>query len=70
MLSFFIWQFWAIKIDIMALEFVNLPALLAETVTILVFYIWFEKGKKNCIKENSRKCRDLYKQQETTKFGL
>lgn len=33
-LSFVIWFFWAIKIDIMIFEFVNLPALIAECITI------------------------------------
>jgi pilus assembly protein TadC len=54
-LSFFIWQFWAINIDIMAFNFVNLPALFAETVTILVFFFVLKKERKHLMRKKNGK---------------
>jgi hypothetical protein len=45
-LSLFIWQFWVIDIDIMIIEFVNLPALFAELITIPIFYFILKKTNK------------------------
>ena len=45
LLSLIIWQSWNIDIDIMALEFINLPALFSEFVTIPICYFILKNGK-------------------------
>ena len=50
LLSLIIWQSWNIDIDIMALEFINLPALFSEFVTIPICYFILKNGKN---KENN-----------------
>ena len=45
-LSFVIWGIWTLNIDIMIFEFINLPALIAECVTIpIMLYVlrWLKK---------------------------
>ena len=44
LLSLIIWQSWNIDIDIMALEFINLPALFSEFVTIPICYFILKNG--------------------------
>ena len=45
LLLLIIWQSWNIDIDIMALEFINLPALFSEFVTIPICYFILKNGK-------------------------
>jgi predicted transglutaminase-like protease len=49
LLSLIIWQSWNIDIDIMALEFINLPALFSEFVTIPICYFILKNGKNKKI---------------------
>ena len=60
LLSLIIWQSWNIDIDIMALEFINLPALFSEFVTIPICYFILKNGKNKEIASFLVKCTNLY----------
>ena len=45
LLSLVIWKFWVINIDVMIFEFINLPALFCELITIPICYFVLKKKK-------------------------
>ncbi len=45
LLSLIIWKSWIINIDIMILEFINLPALFSELITIPIIYFILKETK-------------------------
>ena len=45
LLSLIIWKSWIINIDIMILEFINLPALFSELIIIPIIYFILKKTK-------------------------